>query len=116
MEKEYSVLRIYFESGAKVETHGFWKKLWHSSLREYLLKKAKESDIKQALHFEAKSGYLNYETVKHHVSEIPHLQHPICFELIDTDEKIKAFLEANREHLKKVTVMIVNPNSENDRH
>ncbi|TXF74812.1 DUF190 domain-containing protein [Chryseobacterium sp.] len=112
MSKKFSVLRIYFEFGKKVETHGFWKKMWHSSLKEYLLKKAKESDIKQALYFEAKSGYLNFEDIKNHHSEVPHMHHPICLELIDTDEKIKEFLETNRETLNGVKAIIINRDSE----
>lgn len=112
MANKYSILRIYFESGAKVESHGFWKKMWNSSLREHLLKKAKEINIKQALCFEAKSGYLNYENIKHHVSEVSHLHHPICLEIIDMDEKIREFSELNKQHLNNVTVIILNPDLE----
>lgn len=113
MENKSTVIaRIYFEYGASVKKQSFWKKLWNNSLGEFLLKKARESNIEQANIFIAKSGYLNYKDISYNISEIPALNNPACLELVDSEIKINQFLEHNRDNLKQAKIILVHPNSE----
>jgi len=111
-DKNVTILRIYLEYGMSIKNASFWKKLWNSSLRELLLKSAKESNMEQANIFIAKTGYLNYGNISHNHSEIPSVKNPVCLELIDEEPKIYQFLEFNKEHLKQVKVVLINAGSE----
>ena len=112
MRDNITIARIYFDYGQSVKEQSFFKRIWNNSLRNLLLKKAKEENIKQANLFIAKSGYLNFEAIKNNFSETPSFKNPICVELIDSDEHIEAFLTVNRELLESSTIIIVNPNSQ----
>jgi PII-like signaling protein len=112
MENNITIARLYFNYGQSIKGQTFWKRLWNNSLSDFLLKKAKESNIDQATLFTAKAGYLNYEDIKNNISEIPPLKNPVCIELVDNDNKIKQFLELNKENLKEVKTIIINPNSQ----
>ena len=110
--KPIVIARIYFEYGASVKDQSFWKRLWNNSLGEFLLKKARESNIEQANIFIAKSGYLNYKNISYNISEIPALTNPACLELVDNENKINLFLELNQDNLKQAKIILVHPNSE----
>lgn len=112
MENNVTILRIYFDYGQSVKEQSFWKRFRNSSLSNLLLKKAKEVNIKQANLFTAKSGYLNYETIKIYNSEMPSSKNPMCLEVIDNDKNIKMFIQQNKELLESTMIVLVNPNSE----
>lgn len=112
MENNIKIARLYFNYGQSIKRQSFWKNIWNNSLSDFLIKKAKESNIEQANLFIAKAGYLNYEIIKNNISEMPALKNPVCLELIDNDYKIKQFLENNKENLTEVKTIIINPNSE----
>ncbi|MBD3724436.1 MAG: DUF190 domain-containing protein [Flavobacteriaceae bacterium] len=107
-----SVLRIYFSYGQKVINLSFWQNLWYNNLGQHLLKKAKDLNIEQANIFIAKAGYLNNEKVSNNISEIPPSQNPVCLELIDKQEKLKLFIEQNKENLKEAKLILLKPNNE----
>ncbi|WP_213197394.1 DUF190 domain-containing protein [Cloacibacterium caeni] len=110
--KSTVIVRIYFEYGASVKDQSFWKRLWNNSLGEFLLKKARESNIEQANIFIAKSGYLNYKNISYNISELPALKNPACLELIDNENKINQFLKLNKDLLKQAKIILVQPSSE----
>lgn len=112
MKDKTTIARLYFNYGQSIKGQSFLGKLWNNSLSDFLLKKAKESNIEQANLFIAKAGYLNYENIKSNISEIPSLNNPVCIELIDNDNKIKQFLEHNKESLSDVKIILLNSNNE----
>jgi len=107
-----SVLRIYFRYGQKAQNLSFWQKLWNSNLGQRLLKKAKEMNIEQANIFTAKAGYLDNEKINFNISEIPPNRNPVCLELIDNQEKLKLFIEQNKENLKEAKLILLKSTNE----
>ncbi|WP_445716316.1 DUF190 domain-containing protein [Flavobacterium sp.] len=107
-----SVLRIYFRYGQKAKNLNLWQNLWNNNLGQHLLKKAKELNIEQANIFIAKAGYLNNEKVSSNISEIPPSKNPVCLELIDKQEKLKLFIEQNKENLKEAKLVLLKSNNE----
>ena len=111
MENNITIARLYFNYGQSIKGQSFWKNIWNNSLSDFLIKKAKESNIEQTNLFIAKAGYLNYQSIKNNISEMPALNNPVCIELIDNDTKINQFLEINKVNLKEVKIIIINENN-----
>lgn len=112
MENNVTIVRLYFNYGQSLKGQSFWKSIWNNSLGDALLKKAKEINIEQANLFTAKAGYLNYGNIQNNISETPPLKTPVCLEIIDNNDKIKQFLECNKESLKEVKIILLNQNNE----
>ncbi|RTY67090.1 DUF190 domain-containing protein [Flavobacterium sp. LB2P53] len=108
MENNVTILRIDFDYSQTGKEQSFWKHLWSSTLSNVFFKK---SNIKQSNLFTAKSGCLNYETIKIYNSELLSSINPMCLELIDNDKNIKMFIQQSKELLESAIIVLVNPNS-----
>lgn len=104
---EKSVLRIYLPISAKVKSErSFWQKIFGPSLGGFLLKKAKESGIEQALFQRVLGGYLNGQKLAFEQAEVNPPYYPQCLELVDSLEKLEEFLKENEAEVSGYRVLI----------
>jgi hypothetical protein len=58
------ILRIYLSIGAKVNHElGFWQRIWNPNLVSFILKKAKELGVEQAISLNVTAGFLKGKQV-----------------------------------------------------
>jgi PII-like signaling protein len=105
--EQYQLLRIYFKQGQKSHNLSFWQRLWNSSLSDRLLKKAKNQNIYQANIFTANAGYLGHGNIVYNVSELPSKKNTICLELLDMEDRLRAFLEKNEADLQEAVSILL---------
>jgi PII-like signaling protein len=101
-------VRIYFEQGQKIKGLTFWKKLFYNSFSHYILKAAKEADIKQAISFHVTAGYLaHHSRIRIEHPEALSLKHPQCVELLGEKEKIYFFINKHKSQFHSNQIVIV---------
>lgn len=105
---EKSVLRIYLPISAKVKARqSFWKRVFGPNLSGYLLKRAKEFGIEQALFQRVLGGYLKDQKLAFEQAEVNPPYYPQCLEFIDSEEKLKSFAAAYRDELSPYRVLML---------
>jgi H+/Cl- antiporter ClcA len=97
-----AILRLYFHNGAKLRAEGFWKKLTAPSLGGYLASQAKKAGIEQVV----------IHRVSYDLSEVPPHKLPQCAELIDREDKLRSFLQANAAVLGEVRSVLLRCDAE----
>ncbi len=102
-----TTIRIYFESGQKVNDHSFWKKLYSSDFSMELINRAKKFGLRQVLHLNVNKGYLDHQKINWGISEIRHYKHPHLIEIIDSESIINQFLDEQKNLLQATTILIV---------
>ncbi|MDO6758679.1 DUF190 domain-containing protein [Tamlana sp. 2_MG-2023] len=105
--KHLITIRIYFEYGQKIENNSFWKKLYGSDFSEVLMKRAKNFGLHQVLHLNVSKGYLNDQSVNWGQHEIRNHKHPHLIEILDSEEKINAFLDEEKLLLQNTKILMV---------
>ena len=94
------ILRIYLPISAKVKgERSFWQKLFGSSLGGHLAKEAKAFGIEQALIQRTFAGYLKGQNLAYDISEVTPENFPQCIELLDSEERLRAFIDKERLQL-----------------
>lgn len=101
-----SALRLYFPNSARTKPTRFWHRLSAPTLGHYLLKAAHRSGIRQALLHNVHAGYLSGQKITHHHIEVISPHHPLCIELIDTEEQLRKFLHEHTEELQHVQAIL----------
>lgn len=97
---ELSALRLYFPHTARAKSTRFWHRLTASALGHRLLAVARRSGIRQALMHSVHAGYLQGNKVTYlHIESLP-AQHPLCLELIDAEERLRAFVREHADELQ----------------
>lgn len=76
-----------------------WQKFFGASLGHYLVRKAKEEGIKQALVQRVEAGYLEGEKLVFDQVEVVPPKLPLCVELIDNEVKLRDFISRNKTEL-----------------
>ena len=105
---EKAILRIYMPMSAQFSgPRTFWQKLFGPSLGGFLVKKAKEFGIEQAILQRIMGGYLKGRKLAFEQGEIIPPDLPQCVELIDHENKLKQFLEAYREQITNCRVILL---------
>ena len=95
-----TILRFYMPIAAKVKhPQTFWQKIFGASLAGFLVKKAKEDGIKQAVFQKIDAGYLNGERLVFDQIEAVPPSLPVCVELIDEERKLRDFVEKVKNEL-----------------
>ena len=102
-----SVLRLYFSASEMRRADSWWKKLTPQSLGSYLLQRAKEHGVEQALLHRVIGGYLKNQDLIMDTSDMPPARLPQCLELVGEEEDLQAFLKHNRDHLKTVRTVFL---------
>ena len=105
--KDLTVLRLYFSASEMRTADTWWRRFAPQSLGGFLLEKAKEHGIEQALLHRVIGGYLNNQDLVMDTSEIPSPRLPQCLELVGEEEDLQAYLKHNREHLSKVRTVFL---------
>ena len=105
--KDLTVLRLYFSASEMRTADTWWRRFAPQSLGGFLLEKAKEHGIEQALLHRVIGGYLNNQDLVMDTGEIPSPRLPQCLELVGEEEDLQAYLKHNREHLSKVRTVFL---------
>lgn len=108
--KDLITIRIYFEMGQKIDKTTFLKKIFPTDFSAELMKRAKNFGMSQVLHLHVSKGYLDHQDINWGISEIRHHKHPHIIEIVDSEEKINAFLEAEKTLLNDTHIIIVKNN------
>lgn len=93
-------LRIYMKANSKVKTPlSVWKKLFNSSLANYLLNKAKSSGIEQAIFQKVRGGYFSNGDLTYDMVEVVPPDLPVVVELIDNESKLIEYYDSIKAEL-----------------
>ena len=104
-----TVLRIYMLLSARMKNPTtVWQKIFGVSLAHYLVKKAKDAGIKQAIVQRSEAGYLQGENLVFDQVEAVPMNLPLCVELIDEESALRAFVDQNQEQLSGCRVVVFN--------
>ncbi len=101
------VLRMYFSASEMRRADSWWKRIAPQTLGVFLLNRAKDHGIEQALLHRVIGGYLKGQELAMDTGEIPPARLPQCLELVGDEEDLESFLKQNRDHLAKVRVVFL---------
>lgn len=98
-------LRIYLETGEKIESKTLLRKLFPQSTYREVITLAKENGIMNASVFSTHFGYSNHGKIKQfsHETENPGLT--MCIELIDTRAHLEKFFSTHKAMFKDKVVV-----------
>ena len=99
---ELTVLRLYFAASEVYRANSWWKRLAPEPLGSYLLRRAKERGIEQALLHRVIGGFLKNQNLVLDNGEVPPAKLPQCLELVGQEELLQAFLVDNGDQLQSV--------------
>jgi H+/Cl- antiporter ClcA/PII-like signaling protein len=102
-----TILRCYFNLHAKIQHTGFWKNLTAPPLGPYLVNKANEYGIEQAVLHRVTSGFLKGHRPSHDMGETPPPRLPQCLELMDTEEKLHGFVAKYKHAFAGVKIIML---------
>lgn len=103
---ELSALRLYIPMTAKARATRLWHRFSAPHLAQHLLSDARRTGIRQAMLFHVAAGYLPGERPSHYHVEGTAARHPLCVELIDTEESLRKFLAVHHAELHKVHAVL----------
>lgn len=103
---DLTALRLYFPQAARAKPTRFWHHLTAPALSHRLLTAARRSGIQQALLHRVHAGYLPGHKMTHQHVETTPAHHPLCIELIDAEERLRAFLNEHADELNHVRVVL----------
>ncbi|WP_337055092.1 hypothetical protein [Pseudoxanthomonas sp. USHLN014] len=101
-----AALRLYFPTASRAKVTRFWHHLTAPALAQHLLTVAKKANILQAVLHRVSSGYLPGERMSHQHPELTDMRHPECLELLDTEQRLRAFMQEHAEELNKVHAVL----------
>lgn len=102
-----TVLRIYMPIAAKIRNpKTFWQKFFGTSLAHFLVKKAKEAGVKQAIVQRVEAGYLPGQRLVFDQVEAVPPSLPLCVELIEEEKDLLSFVNQNRDQLEGYRVIL----------
>lgn len=105
---ENTIMRIYMtvSEKARPESLTFWQRVLNGSLASFLLKKAKEEGIEQAICQRVSAGYLKGKNIAFDLVETIPPDLPQCVELVDSEQNLRNFFERHKEDLRQCRVAI----------
>ncbi|WP_295542328.1 hypothetical protein [uncultured Pseudacidovorax sp.] len=103
---DLTALRLYFPASSRAKATRFWHRLSAPALAQHLLGVARRSGLQQALLYQIGSGYLPGERLTHHHLDGSAMQHPQCLELLDSEERLRAFMQEHAEEMRKVRAVL----------
>lgn len=102
-----TTIRFYYHFGIRPIEKSFWKRLTSNSFSTDFLKKAKRYGIEQVVCFHVTKGYLHGRKIEWGLGESTTPKHPQCIEITDCEEKIRQFMEDNRNMLNQQHILAV---------
>ncbi|QXZ14641.1 DUF190 domain-containing protein [Pseudomonas sp. AO-1] len=106
-KKHITALHLYFPAASRAKVTRFWHRLSPPVLAHHLLNVARRANIKQAMLRSISAGYLPGQRLSHHHPEVSSMRHPQCLELLDTEERLRAFMHEHAEELRKVRAVLL---------
>lgn len=83
-----------------------WQKIFGTSRAHHLVKKAKESGIKQAVVQRVEAGYLQGQKLVFDQVEAAPQNLPLCVELIDDESTLKSFVAQYKDQMDGCRVIL----------
>ncbi|SKC19654.1 DUF190 domain-containing protein [Dyadobacter psychrophilus] len=106
-----TTLRIYLGTGQGIPGLTFWQRLWRNNLANFILKKAKESGIRQAIMFPVRAGFLKDTKLVFATTEIVPPRLPVCIEVTGEPQQLASFIGLNDDLLKNTFMVLENPDT-----
>lgn len=104
---QLAVLRLYFHAEFVVAEGSFLRRIFPRPLGRYLLTKAQEAGIEQAILHPVFGGFLRGDRLAFGHSDVVPAKLPQCLELIDDPEILRKFVELNQRHLTEVRMVML---------
>ena len=101
-----TALQLYFPGASRARVTSFWHHLSAPALAQNLLKVAQKAKIEQVMLKTISAGYLPGHRISHHHPELGDMRHPQCLELLDTEDKLRAYLRDHADELRKVRAVL----------
>lgn len=87
-------------NGAKIKKGiSTWQKIFNPSLSSFILKKAQDSKIEQAILINVTAGYLKGRKLAYGIGEVIPKEFPAIIELIDEEKNLRDFYKDISAHL-----------------
>lgn len=103
---EFASLRLYFPMSARARATSLWHRISAPALSHHLLQCARRARIEQAVMHTVHSGYLPGQKMVHsHVETTPRRM-PQCIELIDSESRLRKFLQDHADDLRHVRAVL----------
>ncbi|WP_425930323.1 hypothetical protein [Pseudomonas sp. NyZ201] len=102
-----TLLQLYFPSASRTRVTKFWHRFSAPTLAQHLLRVATAAKIEQVILRTVTAGYLPGQRLSHYHPEIGGMRHPQCLELLDTEDRLRAFLSDHAEELLKVRAVLM---------
>lgn len=97
--------KIYFDNNRTLEPKTIYHRIFGAKLRDYILEKAQNSKIQNAVSFRATAGYLFYSKLGYFPFESEKDDYPICIELIDDRDKLENFVTSYLKGFQNLLVI-----------
>ena len=104
--KTNASLRLYFAQSAKAKPSRLWHHLSAPALSNHFIKAAKAFNIEQAITYTVNAGYLGGNKISINNIESTSGKHPLCIELIDTEERLRAFIDLHKDEMHHVKAVL----------
>lgn len=101
-----AALRLYIPGGSRAAKTSFWHHFTAPVLAQHLLAEAHKSGIEQVMLQVVQAGYLPGSRMTRHHPELSDIRHPQCLELVDHQDRLRAFLARHRDQLKGVRAVL----------
>lgn len=102
-----TILQLYFPSASRARVTRFWHRLSPPALAQHLLRVAAAAKIEQVILRTVTAGYLPGQRLSHHHPELGGIRHPQYLELLDSEDRLRAFLSDHAEELRKVRAVLM---------
>ncbi|MEA9980075.1 hypothetical protein, partial [Pseudomonas sp. RTS4] len=102
-----TALHLYFPAASRAKVTRFWHYLSAPALAQHLLTIARGANIEQAMLRHITAGYLPGQRLSLHHPEVNSMRHPQCLELLDTEDRLRAFMHEHAEELRKVRAVLL---------
>ncbi|MBH3344149.1 hypothetical protein I5O09_10365 [Pseudomonas parafulva] len=102
-----TLLQLYFPSASRARVTRFWHRFSAPTLAQHLLRVATAARIEQVILRTVAAGYLPGQRFSHYHPELGGMRHPQCLELLDTEDRLRAFLRDHSEELRKVRAVLM---------
>ncbi|MGE8258321.1 MAG: DUF190 domain-containing protein [Stenotrophomonas sp.] len=106
-EGTLAAMRLYFPASSLAGAKTLWHRVIPRRLSGYLLQAAHEEGIQQAIHHHVVAGYLRDDPLSHGYGENSPMKHPHCIELIDTEQRLRAFAARHADEFCKARVLVI---------
>lgn len=103
---DFAALRLYLPHSARAKPTRLWHRISAPVLSQRLLRAAHHQGIRQVVMHAVHAGYLPGRAPSHRHVETTPPEHPLCIELIDSEARLRNFLQTHKDDLDAVQAVL----------